>query len=243
MTDVVTGASYVFGVVPAGVPPPASADTAITEVRLVTRGALAAVVGSVPSDRPLGRAADLRAHDRVIADLVAAGTPVLPFRFGAVVADDRAVEDELLDAHHDEFVAALATVTGRVQYTVKARYEQDAVLRELLEQRPDIASLRSATRQSMSDQLRLGEVIVAALADLRVDDAATVQDTLAPQAVDVRLHETTAPDDVLHAAFLVERATEARFEQAVEDLGRRLAGRIRLRLVGPLAAYDFVREP
>jgi hypothetical protein len=32
------------------------------------------------------------------------------------------------------------------------------------------------------------------------------------------------------------------FDDAVEDLGRDLAGRVRLRLLGPLAPYDFVPE-
>jgi hypothetical protein len=40
----------------------------------------------------------------------------------------------------------------------------------------------------------------------------------------------------------VERTDSAAFEQAVEECGRRSVGRLRIRLVGPLAPYDFVPE-
>ena len=47
---------------------------------------------------------------------------------------------------------------------------------------------------------------------------------------------------MINAAFLVDRIHVQKFEDAVEDLGRELAGRVRLRLRGPLAPYDFVPE-
>jgi hypothetical protein len=50
------------------------------------------------------------------------------------------------------------------------------------------------------------------------------------------------PEDLINAAFLVERERVRVFEDAVEDLGRDLIGRVRLRLLGPLAPYDFVPE-
>jgi hypothetical protein len=50
------------------------------------------------------------------------------------------------------------------------------------------------------------------------------------------------PEDVINAAFLVERERIQEFEDAVENVGRDLDGRVRLRLLGPLAPYDFVPE-
>jgi Gas vesicle synthesis protein GvpL/GvpF len=236
---------YVFGIVPAATPLPASGgDGPAADLRLVEFGDLAAVVGT-PPHRSLGRAADLLAHDRVLGDLVTQGAAVLPMRFGAVMTDEAAVARELLDAHHDEFTAGLATVRGRVQYTLKVRYEQDAVLRQVLAEHPEIARLREATqrgdRGTFQRQLQLGELVVLALEQLRPADAATVMAELGDQP-QCRLHETSSPDDVLEAAFLIEADGRADFEQQVEDVARRHAGRLRLRLVGPSPAYDFVRE-
>lgn len=238
-TSVRTGC-YVFAVVPAGSTLPA-ADSAgpAAGLNLVEAGEIAAVVGHVPTDRPLGRSSDLRAHDRVVADLVAAGTPVLPMRFGAVVADEQAVVDELLVPNRAEFEDALATLAGRIQYTVRVEYEQDAVLRQLLATRPDILGLRERSASDRSAQLRLGQLVVQALEQLRPADASAILSELIG-TVDVHVHEPSAPEEVLHAAFLVDVAHAPDFERRVEKAAAQRAGRLRFRLVGPSAAYDFV---
>lgn len=250
MTAVVPAPCYVFGIIPAdrarADPPPwhdAERAAGIGRVRPVTAGPIAAVVGSPPTDRPLGRAADLRLHDRVLATLVSAGTPVLPFRFGAVLASEQAVVDDLLTPHRERLRKALDRVRGRVQYTVRVTYEQDAVLREVLAAHPEIAALRGdPARSDLGGQIRLGRLVVAALESHRSGDADTVMGALQRVAVQVRAHAPGPPDEVLHAAALVDVRHRQRFERTVEDVGRRSAGRLRLRLVGPLAPYDFAGE-
>jgi hypothetical protein len=231
-------------VVPVGAAvPQAPQDATVTELRLVPFGRVAAVVGTVPADRPLGRAADLVGHDRVLAQLVTSGTAVLPFRFGAVVTDEDAVVTGLLEPNHDEFAAALRTLDGRVQYMLKARYEQDAALLEVLERHPEIDALRrKGDYASLNEKIRLGELVVSALAEMRPGDAAALLVVLALRSADMRVHEPSEPDEVLNVAFLVDHERIAAFEQAVESVAHEAAGRIRIRLVGPVAAYDFVDE-
>jgi hypothetical protein len=251
MTALATGPCYVFGLVPLdevpadGLPDlrPEPDGASIGAVRLVPADRVAVVVGSVPEDRPLGRAADLRAHDRVLAGLVAAGVTVLPFRFGSVVADDRAVVDELVRPHAAEFADALEQVRGCVQYTVRARYEQDSALREVLARHPEIEALRDRTGEGdVAGRLRLGELVVRALEHMRPADADALIAELEPHARSVRVREPESAEGVLNAAALVDRARSAAFENAVEGCGRDTAGRIRIRLIGPIAPYDFVPE-
>jgi hypothetical protein len=235
---------YVFGIVPAGaaVPPPAESGLA-AQLRLIEADDLAAVVGTPPGDRSLGRAADLLEHDRVLAEIVAAGTPVLPMRFGAILSDETAVVEELLAAHHDDFTAGLDSLRGRVQYTVKVRYEQDTVLREVLAAHPEIERLRTPghgeDQVAFDRRLRLGELVVHAIEQLRPADATAVLDAI-NGAVDVHVREPSTPEDVLDAAFLIDRTGADAFERAVEKVGKRHSGRLRIRLVGPSPAYDFV---
>jgi hypothetical protein len=59
-------------------------------VTTIKHGKLAAIVGDVPADRPLGTRDDLIAHETVL-DTVAGVTPVLPMRFPAVVEEDGVV--------------------------------------------------------------------------------------------------------------------------------------------------------
>jgi hypothetical protein len=58
--------------------------------------------------------------------------------------------------------------------------------------------------------------------------------------VAVAPHTPAGPEDVIDAAFLVDRDKVADFEEVVEAVGEAAAGRIRFRLLGPLAPYDFV---
>jgi hypothetical protein len=238
-------AVYVYGLV--------GADTQLPDgltglgpsgkVSTVTHRDVAAIVSDVPGDRPLGTRDDLLAHEAVV-DSVAASTAVLPMRFPAVVEEEGIVE-ELLAPHHDRFVTALGELEGRVQYTLKGRYEQDVVLREVLEGDPEIQALQAEVRDLPEDatyhqRLRLGELVVAALEQRRDDEAAQLVERVEPHTVGVVAHHPGQPDDVVNAAFLVEREYAQGFEDAVEQLGEQLHGRVRLRLLGPLAPYDFV---
>jgi hypothetical protein len=54
------------------------------------------------------------------------------------------------------------------------------------------------------------------------------------------VREPTHELDAVHVAFLVETDGESEMEQAIEDLARDWEGRIEVRLLGPMAAYDFV---
>jgi hypothetical protein len=238
-------ATYVYGLV--------GADTRLPDdltglgpsgkVSTIVHGDVAAIVSDVPVDRPLGTRDDLLAHESVV-DTVAASAAVLPMRFPAVVEADGVVE-ELLAPHHDRFVTALGELEGRVQYTLKGRYEQDVVLREVLEGDPEIQALQAEVRDLPEDatyhqRLRLGELVVGALEERRDDEAEQLVERLEPHAVAVVEHHPGQPDDVVNAAFLVEREYAQEFEDAVEQLGEQLHGRVRLRLLGPLAPYDFV---
>jgi len=86
---------------------------------------LAALISEVDSSEGLGSPDDLRTH-REILDATAAEVPVLPLRFGTILASEDAVAEDLLTAHHDEFTAALDQLEGRTEFQVKGRYVKDA---------------------------------------------------------------------------------------------------------------------
>lgn len=243
-----SSATYVYGLVPADtqLPDELHGLGPTGEVAAVTHGELAALVGDVPTDQPLGTRDDLLAHEQVV-DTVAADTTVLPMRFGAVLASRDAVVEELLAPHHDQFVAIMSELADRVQYTLRARYDEQAVLREVLAERPEVRELRERVQgkpedATYYDRIRLGELVVAAIEERRGSDAAVLHERLEQLAVAMATHEPGTPEEVVHTAFLVERAQHEQFEAAVEELDSELRGRIELRLLGPLAPYDFVAQ-
>lgn len=236
---------YVYGLI--------EADTAIPDgvkglgpsgrVWTIPHGRVAAIVGDVPVDRPLGVRGDLLAYETVL-DAVAAHAAVVPIRFPAVIEED-AVVDELLAPNECHFLAVLETLEGRVQYTLTGWYEQDAVLRDVLEGNEKIRALREKVRElpeeaSYYDRVRLGELVVRALEERRDVESGQIVDRLRPFAGGVAANQVAAPEDVVNAAFLIERERREEFEAAVEGVGADLAGRVRLRLLGPVAPYDFV---
>lgn len=240
-------ACYVYGILPEDVEmtedalgvgdPPA-------KVRIVRHGEIAALVSDVDVDRPLGRAQDLVAHERLLDD-VAAEVPVLPLRFGAVMTTPEAVVEELLTPHHDSFAAALKQIEGRSQFVLKARYAEQPVLIEVLSENAEARQLRDRIRQlpeevTRSERMRLGELITHIIAAKREADTQAVVERFEPVTAAAVVREPSHERDAAHVAFLVENDRWDDFERAVEELRADWGARVEVRLLGPMAPYDFV---
>jgi len=212
-------------------------------VTLLGHGAVAAIISPVRADEPLGTPADARAHANVLA-AVAESAPVLPMRFGAVVQDGDAIVAELLGPHHDTFAASLARLDGHHQFTIKGKYIGDIPLREVLAAEPEVMRLRELLRGRdinvySQESIRLGELVARALERKRMADLQTLVDAIGASAAAVAPRTPSAAEGAVDAAFLVRRPERPVFEQAAEELARCWRNRIRLRLLGPLPAYDF----
>jgi hypothetical protein len=212
-------------------------------VQLVRHDGLVALVSEIGLDHPLGTPEDLRAHQQLL-DATAAQVPVLALRFGAVMTTAQAVAEELLAAHHERFAAALAELEGRAEYLVKGRYVQAAVLAEVLSENKRAARLRDRIRgkdphATRRERIQLGQIINNAVTAKRQADTRLLGNALQRHVVASAVREPTHELDAVHAAFLAETGHECRIRQAVQDLARHWEGRIELRLLGPMAPYDF----
>lgn len=239
---------YVYGIVPADVEmaddvqgvgdPPG-------ELRLVRHEDIAALISDVDTSRPLGRPEDLTAHQELL-DLTVAEAPVLPLRFGAVLTDEEAVAGELLGPHHDEFAAALRELDGRAQYVVKGRYVEETVLREVLRDNKQASQLREQIRDAGDEdatrplRIQLGEIINDAVSGKRETDTRHACEVLEPHSEALNVREPSHEEDAVNIALLVEISRQEDLEQALNELASKWDGRVRLRLLGPMAPYDFV---
>jgi hypothetical protein len=244
-----TTAYFVYGIMPGDVRPTEDArglgDPAAA-VTTVTQGRIAALVSEVPMDRPLGRPEDLVAYQRLL-DGTTGTAPVLPLRFGAVLADREAVEAVLAD-HHDAFLAALNELDGRAEFIVRGRYVERALLQQILRDVPEAARLRDSLHgqpeeSTMDIRVRLGEIVNQAVEAMRATDTGTVIGQLGPSIVRSAERQPTHEQDAVHVAVLVDNARRRNFQRAVESIAKRWHGRVDLRLLGPLAPYDFVAAP
>ena len=198
---------------------------------------------SGPGAEQVRPAKQARRH-RAVLDALAGATTVVPARFGLLldsVDDVRTV----LREESDRWEAQLAHISGRLQFRIRALYDEELVLREVVAGDHRIASLREATRSLPPDagqreRVRLGELVAAALQRLRADDRLVVLEAVTPEAVDWTEQERGEMEHVVDVTVLVEDSIRQRFEDALEDLAAQLHPRIRLQLTGPMAAYDFV---
>jgi hypothetical protein len=242
-----TTGCYVYGVVPADVEVKSDArglGDPPGKVTVVHFGEIGALVGDVRLDTSLGSPEDLMAYEHLL-DGAAREAPVIPVRFGAIMTDAQAVVDELLAPYHDEFLAALEELDGRAEYVVKGRYREDELLREILSESPDIARRRDAIRGespelTRNERIAVGEAINRAIAAKRDADTRKLVDVLTPHCVAVNVREAVHEEDAAHVAVLLDTERQSDLEDALRELGQEWAGRATLRLLGPLAPYDFV---
>ncbi|PYC87598.1 gas vesicle protein [Streptomyces tateyamensis] len=242
-------ACYVYGVVPAEAHAPRGVEGVgdpPSPVALVRHRQVAAVVSEIDLGRPLGTPGDLLAHSRVLDSLAAHRTAVLPFRFGALVRDRESVTAELLAPQQERFLAGLGDLAGHAQFSVRGSYRQDRVLRAIVDERPDIARLRDQVAALPEDaarlqRIQLGELVSQELTTLGAQDAELLMRTLAPLAARASSADATA-DRPVNASFLVPHSGWQEFERAAEELAADWDGWLELRLLGPLAPYDFASQ-
>ncbi|HEX2073978.1 MAG TPA: GvpL/GvpF family gas vesicle protein [Geodermatophilus sp.] len=247
MTSPADTPTYVYGLVFADTPLP-DGLTGLGpsgQVWKITCENVAAIVSDVPEERRLGKRKHLMAHEAVV-EAVNAESTILPMRFGAVITEE-GVTKELLEPHHEYFARVLRELDGRTQYTLTGYYDLEAVLPDIIQNDADMRALHERVRGLSEeaghfDRIQLGELIAKALKARRQQDAQDVLGALElPYVVMRRVYDPEQDADVVNAAFLVERARQQEFEDAVDEAGGRLP-MLRLKLIGPLAPYDFVPE-
>lgn len=238
-------AKYVYGVISAKADPPAGPGIGGAGLELIRAEDLAALVSDIDGGEiALGREA-MTTHARVLEQALTAGT-VLPMRFGVVMSDEDAVRADLLDAHGAQLRSQLEDLAGKVELKLRATYEEERLMREVMAQDPEILRLRDSLRGVPEDatyyaRIQLGELVAAGVERARHADSDAILGALVPLSVAVEASEPAHERIAADASFLVERERIAEFDDEVDRIGRAQAGRLRLKLTGPLPPHSFVR--
>ena len=237
-------ALYVYGIVEARSRAPAERGIADAPLRLVEGDGSAGLVSEIDADRVrLGREAVLR-HARVLEQALELG-PVLPMRFGVVMSGPEEIQSRLLEEHAEELRAQLTDFVGKVEIRIRAVYDEESLMHDVVRGNPDIAALREVVRAGSEDatyyeRIRLGELVAAAVERRRERDAAAIVDALAAAALAVEVGGLTHERVVVQASFLVERDSLAKFDQLVDDIAGSYGGGVRFKYTGPLPPHSFV---
>ncbi|MFL6010374.1 MAG: GvpL/GvpF family gas vesicle protein [Gaiellaceae bacterium] len=235
---------YVYGVVRADELPAVSAEgVGATSVELLEREGLAAIVSRLPDEFRVKRR-DLDRHLQVLEEAFAE-TTVVPCAFGTVLVSDADVETGLLSERRDELWATLTRLEGMVQLNVKAVYDQDQLLSELVTGNAELARLRAESARlgdaGYHQSIRLGELVAALLAQRRETDASSILAAVSGTTEDVVIDDP-GEYDALKASFLVKRKQVDRFDARLEDVARTMQPLLRIEVIGPLPPTAFAGE-
>src|SRR3954471_20721917 len=231
--------AYVYGVIGAGAagwrPPAEGVDD--QPVELVERDGLAALVSEAPRVPVRANRRNLMAHSRVLQSVIGERC-VLPMRFGVVMPDRAAVEEELLAQSGDWLAAQLRVFETYVELDVRALCPEEDLLRAVVKERPQLAELRESLRgrpgpATYYERIRLGEIVAAAVAEKREEVASRAVDTLSPLAAATKQADPLHEQMLANVAFLVDRGRIPEFDAAVETLDGALGESMRLRYTGP----------
>jgi hypothetical protein len=164
-------------------------------------------------------------------------------RFGTMVDDDEAVVDKVLRAHGDHLEGLLDRLGEHVELAVKATYEEDAVVRELLAADPAIAALHERVagvdpEAAYYGRIQLGDRVAAALEKRRDRDAEELYEALSEVTDDVSAGEPLNPHMVVNGTFLVRRTALDTFDHRISAVAQ-AHPEMAIRYVGPLPPYSF----
>ncbi|OBA87585.1 gas vesicle protein GvpFL [Mycobacteriaceae bacterium 1482268.1] len=225
-------------------------------VRAVTNAGLTAAVGTVGLDEfgedGLRRnledldwlAATARAHDAVIAAIARFG-PVVPMRMATVYLDDERVS-RLLEARHDDFVAAIRHVTARAELGVKAYADPEV----LVGQQESVGSGEGAKMSGTAYLMRRRRALAANDDAFRIaaEHAERIHGRLLTHAVDGKRKPASDRSlskrkdwTVLNGTYLVNTADLDAFTALVAVVDRNTPG-IELEITGPWPPYSFAGD-
>ena len=234
---------YLYGIVRADELPAVSAEgVAGSPVELIECDGLAAIVSRLPGGALRVKRRDLNRHLQVLEEAFVE-TTILPCSFGTVLASEEDVETTLLGDRAGELREMLTRLDGTVQLNVKAVYDEEHLLRELVTTNAEIARLREASSRlgdaGHYERLLLGELVATLVDQRRQADA----ERILSQLLDVS--EEFATDEVgdyvaLKVSFLVSKKRLDRFDARLEETARMEHPLIGLEVIGPLPPSAFV---
>lgn len=208
-------------------------------VRTIEQGGLAAVVSEVASGTPESSRANLLAHERVNAAVLADRT-VVPMSFGTVFRSSDDVV-ELLRSAHAAFEDVLQKMHDKREFGLKVFWDREAVIASLASQDEEIRALREeiSDGSGLSSRLEYGCLVDAALARRAQDQVTGILERLRDVCVASRCNATVGDRMLMNAAFLVPRRQEPSFDRRVQAIAGELA-QLTFQYSGPWPPYNFV---
>jgi hypothetical protein len=216
------------------------------QVRTIAHDGIAAVVGASPLADYRGLKRDraaryLVAHQRVV-EAVMREYPVLPVKFGTVLADETKVQ-RFLAQYEPLLRTTLRDLAQQVQMEVVVLWDLQQVFQQIgQEARILVLKAEIAGRpaeETIVERVAVGQLVQASLQQRRATLRHRVLDSLRAVAIDLVVNPPMDDTMVVNAALLLDEGNREALDRHVEQLDRDFDGQLLFRCVGPLPPYSF----
>ena len=213
------------------------------ELRTILYDDIAAVVSDSPVISYSVSRENMLAHEKAIEEIMKKYT-VLPVRFCTIAQDEDKVK-KILEIEHDKFAELLKDFDGKKELGLKAIFKEEVIYKEIAEKYEDIKSLKKALlseppAKTYYLRVEVGRKVEAALQEEKDTYKEEILNTLSPLSQDTKVNTPYGELMIISAAFLVENAKEAEFDQNVQALADKYGDKIKFKYTGTLPPFNFV---
>jgi hypothetical protein len=194
-------------------------------------------------DKVLPLRRNLEPHHRVIREVMKTQT-IVPMTFGHVARSEQEVQ-RTLHRSRDSIRGELDRVDGKVEMTLRVKWDVDSIFEYLVGVDPELAAFRDevfgrSSAPAHADKIELGRMFEERLTREREQDTERILHAFRSHEGEVKVnppkHETT----VMDLAFLVERDALQGFEERVLEVARTFPAQYVFDFSGPWAPFNFV---
>jgi len=213
-----------------------------SDIEVVVHRDLAAYVSGVPAKKIRPVRKNLAAHHCVLRTL-ATRTTALPMSFGMIAEDDDEVL-ALLESRHDDLVDRVHRLAGRVELTLRLKWDVPNVFAMFLESH---AKLREARDLAVAQgefgreaKIQLGELFADLLDRARQDDRAQIDAQIIPFCEEAIWNDPRDETESVSVSALVREDSVDEFEAAVNRVAEQFDDRYVFDFGGPHPPHSFV---
>lgn len=208
---------------------------------------IAAVVGKSPTVRYEVTKERLLAHEHVLRGVLK-DRVIVPMGFGIIADSDDDVK-KILKTAYVEFKSALKKIDDKIQVDVRALWDANKIMADILGQDEEIRRLKETVAakppdESYDDKIELGKKVKLALdekKDAYIKDIHDVLSELLDYPQDFRQNKLLDEKMIMNTSFLVPRGNEKAFYDKLDELEKKYGEQVEFRAAGPLPAYNFAR--
>ncbi|MBI5525148.1 MAG: GvpL/GvpF family gas vesicle protein [Deltaproteobacteria bacterium] len=206
---------------------------------------IAAVVSEYASrDKMLPLRKNLDPHHRVLREVMKVATMV-PMTFGHLAKGDDEIA-RILRRNRDSINGEFDRVDGKVEMTLKVKWDVDNIFDYFVGLDPELAAFRDelfgrSHAPAPAEKIELGKMFEQRLNQERQEQTERVVEAFRPRCCEIKENPPKNETTVMDLAFLIKRDAIKAFEEGVYQVAGTFPTQYIFDFSGPWAPFNFVK--